>query len=167
VDPERLDLALAAAVEQQIQLILAGCFLAATYPDLALVSNGSCGYHEGTSATPRYLNCEVGLTTRLIRLALEAGVTLPIGMPTTFPESMTTPAGFTTARQTGHRNALAALERLIVDTDTAASTKDSAQDLMQELEDLGRRADDSGHGHGSSRASSHQRKGFLPGELLG
>jgi hypothetical protein len=167
VNPERLDLALAASVEQQSQLVLAGCVLAATYPDLTLTSSESCGSHEGALAAPRYLNCELGLLTRLVRLALESGVTLPTGMPTTFPHSMTTPAGFTTARQTSHRNTLAVLDRLSFAEDVASSTRDSALDLMRELEDLGRRAENSAHDHGTSRNPPRQHKGFLPGELLG
>lgn len=167
VNPERIDLALAAAIEQQAQLVLAGSFLAASYPDLTLTSSESCGSHEGSIAPPRYLSCELGLMTRLIRLALVAGVTLPAGMPTTFPQSMTTPAGFTTARQACHRNTLAVLDRLSFAEDVASNTRDSALDLMRELEDLGRQAETSAHNYGRSHQSPPQHKGFLPGELLG
>jgi hypothetical protein len=167
VNPNRIDLALAAAIEQQAQLVLAGSFLAAAYPDLTLTSSESCGSHEGSVAAPRYLNCELGLLTRLIRLSLAAGVTLPTGMPTTYPHSMSSPAGFAAARQSSHRHAVAVLERISVSEDVRTSTRESARDLMRELEDLTRRSETSALDTDGSRPPPRRSTAFLPGELLG
>lgn len=165
VDPQRIDLALAAVVEQQAQIVLAGAFLAATYPDLSLPAARSCSCSGDATAPPPYLSCELGLLTQVVRLALAAGVTLPAGFPTTFPQSMTTPVGFAAARQSCHRDTLAVLGRLSFADEVAAGTRDAAHELMRDLQEHGRPVE-------APEAAEEiepppVRQGFLPGELLG
>jgi hypothetical protein len=174
VNPRRVDLALAAVIEQQAQIVVGGSLLAASYPDLDLPGPG-CPAH-GRIAPPPYLACEVGLLSRLVRLALAAGVDLPEGLPTTAPSALTTPAGFAAARQSCHHDTLAVLTRLSFADDLAASTRDEAHELMRDLDEHDRRSDepepvpapdDASDDAPKTSTAAPPSRGFLPGELLG
>lgn len=162
-DPDRLDLAVAHAVEQQTEFVLAGIQVAALYGDHESLSVGAVL----PGGSPTWLSADVDLLVQLVRLAAAAGVVLPHGVAGAPSPDLAEPTAQLAASRDGYRDVIEVLSRMSVAEEVPATCRDDALRLLRQVERRVHHLDDGHPGmsvHGRQSAHRHE---FIPGELLG
>jgi len=167
-DPGRLDLALAHGVERLTETLLAGVQVAALYdaadtPGMAAVLAGG---------SPSWLEADLNLLVRLVRLSVAAGVVLPHGVAGAASPHLAQPAAYLAAIRDCYREMIDTLSRLSVAVEVPGTCRDDALRLLRQVERRVHHLDDEHPGGSASRRQSPCDHGlydheFIPGELLG
>lgn len=189
-DPDRLDLAVARAVELQAETVLRGVQVAAVHGDgpwSDAPGSGAPGPGDAGSDAPglpgmqdppdagpvpfgggpAWLAADVDLLVQLVRLATAAGVVLPHGVAGASPAGPVTPSAHLAASRDCYREMIDVLARTSTAEEVPAGCRDDALRLLRRIERRARHLNTE-----RPWTAGHRRPGgfdheFIPGELLG
>jgi hypothetical protein len=160
---DRLDLAVAAAVERLAESVLAGVAVAALYGAQDVLSVGAV--LPGSS--PSWLATDLDLLVHLVRLSAASGVVLPHGVAGAPQPDQAQPSGHLSASRECFREVADVLTRMSVAEEVTVECREEALRLLRQVERRARHLADGHPGAGDQGTRSVYDHGYFPGELLG
>ncbi len=165
VNPDRLDLAVAALVERLAAVVQAGVQVAALHSRDDPLSSGAVL----PGGSPSWLAADLDLLVQLVRLAAAAGVVLPGAVAVPPSENLTEPQEHLQAGRSCYRDLIDVLGRLSLADEVPPPCRDDALRLLRQVERRVQHLDD-GHpaaGDPPTNGFAARHGEFIPGELLG
>lgn len=161
--PDRLDLAVAAAVERLAENVLAGVQVAALYGTKDVVSVGAVL----PGGSPSWLAADLDLLVHLVRLSAATGVVLPPGVAGAPQPDQAQPSEHLDASWECYQEVIDVLTRMSVADEVIVGCREDALRLLRQLGRRARHLKDGHPGAGGSRSRGTYDRDYIPGELLG